>query len=810
MKGILSSKLFLLFLLLGSVINSKDISTLSNYEDVKITHLDAQLGIDFDNNIITGELLYTFKAINSGDIIILDSYTLDIKEIKDQSTYNSLNFTIEEVPGKEFLGTALKISRTFTQDEEFFLYIKYETTEESGSAQFLTPEQTEGKKYPYLFTQSEMILGRQLLPIQDTPSIKMSVNMALIVVKPLVALFAGKLHQIIDNGETNTYLYNQTVPIPSYLISFAAGDIKNKTLTENITIYTEEEMLNATVTEFAEIPQFFENCTKYMGEYLWKDYNILVLPKSFPVSGMENPTLNFIAPSLVAGDKSLVDIAVHEMIHSWSGNLVTNSNWADFWLNEGITMFLQRKMVGMWKGTEYTKLDSILGISYIAYCLEDYGEDSNYTSLHPDLSNISPDDIYSDIPYEKGYNFMYYVESVVNNNTLGEDLMQAFFKQYFVDFKYKSLDVDEFKNYFIQYITFRLGEEEATEVLSKIDWDKWIYSPGYPAVENDFSNIYQDEADELLEKFYIPQLDDAFAEKFNSWPTIVKTYFLVAIGENGEILTDEQHKFLGERLNLKNKQNMLISVNYFTSILSVTYKFLEGEEDTLIQFFKDCGQSDYTRGMYYEYYIRNKTGALEIYPILEKLYHIWSFDVVKEEYEEAENDFIFIYMEKFKADKCVDVKANDKIPIEVKGYKETLGEIILSENAYLVKKSDINVAVPLTCHITKDEQYCSPTEELAKNEEYILYYKQSLHTAEYSVPTHKSINSLLTCPGEKKKDEEKGGNTALVVILIIAIIIALAGVGAYLYLKKFKQPGDMPGSVAPEVEKSNELLEREA
>ena len=88
-----------------------------------------------------------------------------------------------------------------------------------------------------------------------------------------------------------------------------------------------------------------EAAERLYGPYRWDRYDILVLPPSFPFGGMENPRLTFATPTVLAGDRSLVSLIAHELAHSWSGNLVTNATWSDFWLNEGFTTYLERRIV---------------------------------------------------------------------------------------------------------------------------------------------------------------------------------------------------------------------------------------------------------------------------------------------------------------------------------------------------------------------------------------------------------------------------------------------------------------------------------
>ncbi len=102
---------------------------------------------------------------------------------------------------------------------------------------------------------------------------------------------------------------------------------------------------------------------KRFGPYRWGRYDILVLPASFPFGGMENPRLTFATPTVLAGDRSLVSLIAHELAHSWSGNLVTNATWRDFWLNEGFTTYLERRIIEDLYGTDRADMESVLGLA---------------------------------------------------------------------------------------------------------------------------------------------------------------------------------------------------------------------------------------------------------------------------------------------------------------------------------------------------------------------------------------------------------------------------------------------------------------
>ena len=142
---------------------------------------------------------------------------------------------------------------------------------------------------------------------------------------------------------------------------------------------------------------------EYMGPYIWGNYTILVLPPSFPFGGMENPLLTFASPTIIVGDKSQVDVATHEMAHSWTGNQVTCRSWQYFWLNEGFTVFIEYKVSSQIHGADFGKVEALLGNSSLSVAVEDFGPNNTYASLYPVLDGDNPDNSYSTVPYDKGF-----------------------------------------------------------------------------------------------------------------------------------------------------------------------------------------------------------------------------------------------------------------------------------------------------------------------------------------------------------------------------------------------------------------------
>ena len=610
----------LLFILLLNLSFEKDVNTFSNYEIIKQTRVEANFDVDFTQKVIHGTVKTYFSALDDGEVVVLDTRALKINSVIDSDTGEELEYILDDQYELDANGIPLKIYKEFNKGDEVAILIKYDTTENGSAVQFLDKEQTTGKKYPYMFTQCESILCRELLPTQDTPAVKITVSVGITVEKPLFAVESGIYQNRIDNGDTITYFYEQKVPIPSYLIAFAAGAIEERKISDRTKVYGEKELVDLAAYEFEDTENFIQLAEAYTIPYEWGEYNLLILPSSFPFGGMENPTLTFVTPSLIAGDKSLADVVAHEISHSWSGNLVTMDNWSDFWLNEGFTMFLQRKIIEKHIDADMAKLDAMFSYNNMADDIIKFGESKSFSSLKPYLVGRHADDAFSEIPYEKGFNFLYYLESIVNPQS-DIDLFRKILRNYFTKFKYQSIKYEDFKQFFIDKLYEELGETKAKNILDKIDWVRWIEAPGFPPVKNDFSNKYAVEVESAIDKFYSDTLPSDFKETFIKWHTLLKQYFLNIIKVTDKELNDNQLNLLSNVLNLKEGYNAEVNFGFFIAVLTHGKTLENNVKEALILFLGKFGRMKYLRPLYIAFYKVDKETARATFEKYKSSYH---------------------------------------------------------------------------------------------------------------------------------------------------------------------------------------------
>jgi len=437
-----------------------DKSSHSNPEEAVVKHLDWILSIDFDENVIQAEATYTVEVVkaNAGKIC-LDTSGLRIHSIRGTDGLPLDYILYPKNLKKPHLGQLLEVKLTglgaVSSTEK--VSIRYATTKESTALQWLPPSQTAGKVYPFLFTQCQAIHARALLPCQDRCGVKMTYSARVTVPKWATCVMSAVLNATEEGDDRKVYTWNQPIPISSYLIAIAVGDLAKRDISTRCAVWSEPSLIEASEYEFAETEQFLKTAEDISGmKYVWGRYDLLCLPPSFPFGGMENPCMTFVTPTLLAGDRSLADVVAHEIAHSWTGNLVTNATWDHFWLNEGWTMWFQRKiMARVKKNHKFLDFDAIDGRKHMMDAIEEMTPGN--TRLVLDIGDEDPDDSYSSIAYEKGFTLLWYLERLV-----GSIDFETIFMANVSRFSSRILTSDEFKEFFM------FDFEDKKEVIAQI------------------------------------------------------------------------------------------------------------------------------------------------------------------------------------------------------------------------------------------------------------------------------------------------------------------------------------------------------
>ena len=362
--------------------------------ETRVTHVALDLTADFTQRRLRGTARLTIDRPSPGvsrapnaPALVLDTRALTIKRVADDQGA-PLAF---ELGGEQpFLGQPLTIT---LGDKTTAVTIEYETSPDAAAVQWLAPEQTSGKKLPFLFTQGQAILTRTWIPTQDSPGIRQTYEAIIRVPRTMRAVMsAGPAGEPAVGADGNVaYAFRMEQPIPPYLIALAIGDITVKPIGKRSAVYAEPAVIDRAVAEFAEVEGMIAAAERLYGPYRWGVYDILVLPPSFPYGGMENPRLTFATPTILAGDKSLVSLVAHELAHSWSGNLVTNAAWDDFWINEGFTTYLESRIMEELRGKRYADMLRQLGRQDLAQAIADAGgPESPDTRLRLPLGRTRP------------------------------------------------------------------------------------------------------------------------------------------------------------------------------------------------------------------------------------------------------------------------------------------------------------------------------------------------------------------------------------------------------------------------------------
>ncbi len=569
-------------------------------QEVRVRHIALDLDVLFPERILKGSAMLVIDRDQGNQPLRLDSRDLKVSRAEVSSDGNTWSGTTFEIgPSDKILGAPLTVQLPQNATR---VRLYYETNPTASALQWLTPQQTAGKKQPFLYTQSQAIHARSWIPTQDTPGVRVTYSAKIRVPKGLRAVMSARNdpHQAAGTE----YSFDMPQPVPSYLIALAVGDLAFSPISKRTGVWTEPSMIKKAAAEFSDTEKMVQAAERLYGLYRWDQYDILILPPSFPFGGMENPRLTFATPTVIAGDKSLVGLIAHELAHSWSGNLVTNATWRDFWLNEGFTVYFEHRIQEEVYGIERSEMEALIGKRELIREMADLPDKDEI--LYVDLKGRDPDEGFTQVPYVKGMLFLRRLEEI-----FGRDRFDTFLRGYFSQFAFKSIVTGDFVNYLQNNLL-----SQNPELAAKINVDEWLTQPGLPKDTPEPKSDSLQKTEAAAKQWVSGQLTTASLPA-KSWTTQEWLHFLRSLPEK---LETKRMAELDAAFKLTQSENSEILAEWLLMSIRNGYQPVKAR---LERFLMEVGRRKYIKPLYVELAKtpEGKARASAIYSKARSAYH---------------------------------------------------------------------------------------------------------------------------------------------------------------------------------------------
>lgn len=543
----------------------RDVHSHAQPEIARVTHVALDLTTDFTTGSLSGTAALDITGVPGAEEIILDVRNLDIQDIRDAS---GAPLQFQMGADDPTLGQPLTIRfPALAPDEKRRIVIRYATRSDAAALQWLTPAQTAGGRQPFLFSQGQAILTRTWVPTQDSPGIRQTYSARIVAPADLkVVMSAESLtpegEAVAGRTDQRAWRFRMTNPVPPYLIAIGVGDLEFAAIDGRTGVWSEPSVLAAARSEFVSTAEMVDAAERLYGPYLWGRFDLLILPPSFPFGGMENPRLTFATPTIIAGDQSLVSLVAHELAHSWSGNLVTNATWDDFWLNEGFTVYFEYRIMEAVYGRDRAMMLKSLGWGDLQSTLADLPPAD--TRLKLDLTGRDPDDGMTDVAYEKGAAFLQTIERIV-----GRERFDAWLRGYFERNAFRPMTTERFLE------DIRAHLVTTPDLERQLMMDAWIYQPGMPSnwvppVSGAFAPV------DAAARAFFADRGPASAIPWAGWSTQERQRFLAwrpeTRSEGAGWLTNAQLADLESTLNLREEGNSEIVFSWLQIAVQHRYQ----------------------------------------------------------------------------------------------------------------------------------------------------------------------------------------------------------------------------------------------
>ena len=567
---------------------------------VRVTHVKLDLALDFGLRVVRGQVILLFERPDPEAPLVLDTQALEIASVTGPDGRRR-DWALGEQQGR--LGRPLTIQLAPGDDE---VAIGYATTAAGEALQFLAPEQTAGE-HPFLFTQGQSIRTRSWIPLQDTPGVRATYDATVVAPRPLTVLMSAGTRngpgEMVGDAGVGLWRFRMDHPIPSYLIALACGELESRPISERCAVWAEPSVADAAAHEFADVERMVVAAEELFGPYRWGRYDVLVLPPAFPYGGMENPTLTFMTPTVLAGDRSLVSILAHELAHSWSGNLVTNATWGDFWLNEGFTVYCERRIMEALYGEERADMEALLAWNALDEDLQRL--EPWQTVLHIDLQGRHPDEGSSWVPYEKGALLLTRIEEL-----FGREAFDRALGAWFDEHAFSSRSTGNWVAFFERVL---FSDYDA--VIRQLELETWLDEPGLPVSARKPRSVALHAVELELARLGGGAAPADLATQ--GWVTQQWLHFLDELPDD---LTARQMGFLDAAFELTGSTNSELTAAWLELGIRHGYGAIDAR---LEDFLMTVGRTKFLKPLYEEL-VRTEAGrarAREIYAAARPRYH---------------------------------------------------------------------------------------------------------------------------------------------------------------------------------------------
>jgi leukotriene-A4 hydrolase len=446
-----------------------DVHSYAHPEQVAVARIELALEVSFDARTIDGVATFEIRREDRRAPLSLDTRDLVITKVENAGgevppQWQLATWTLS--PRDARLGSALRVT---LGDDTTRVRVSYRSGADASGLQWLAPAQTADGVAPFLYSQSQAIHARSWFPCQDSPAVRAPYRASVRVPAGMRALMSAD--PVGGDPSKGEFEFAMDLPVPSYLVALAVGRLEFAELGPRTGVWAEPSVLVGARSELGDLERMLAAIESSYGSYRWGRYDVLVLPPAFPFGGMENPKLTFATPTILAGDRSLMSLIVHELAHSWSGNLVTNASWEDLWLNEGFTVYIERRIVEGLYGRERADMEAVLGRQDLDEALAELGADDQRLRLQ--LTDRDPDDALSDVAYEKGALLLRALEQAY-----GREVFDPFLQSWFDGHAFGSVTTEQFEAFVAEQL---VALHQPLPGRTAVELGAWLDRPGVPA-----------------------------------------------------------------------------------------------------------------------------------------------------------------------------------------------------------------------------------------------------------------------------------------------------------------------------------------